>query len=242
MEQPDSKGGPADTVTATAEKLAEEMAKQQKAYTQWVDQMEGILLSDYGKLSAVGKAMVTPQWEWIAGVTTSKAITALDADATASAYSALLPKEWPVYNLKPDGTTQQFSNNVTTLKCNPGNTVNNYPFASAKPENQFVPPQGALTSINGDGGWVGQAWVFAKLNLAIWQNPYPNPRTAQLPPTSLTDKIYGPQSTGEDGAYQYEPVWWRDTYNPPGHTICTAALTPAYSTAYPPPNIAPPPP
>jgi hypothetical protein len=101
-----------------------------------------------------------------------------------------------------------------------------------------------LTTINGDGGWVGQAWVFAKLNLGTWQNSYPNARTAQLPAESLTDKIYGPQSTMQYGAYQYEPVWWRDTYNPPGYTICTAATfenKPGYySTAWPAPNIAPP--
>ena len=60
-----------------------------------------------------------------------------------------------------------------------------------------------------------------------------------VPATSLTDKIYGPQSTGTYGAYQYEPVWWRDTYNPPGYTICTAGLTPAYSTAYLPPAYRP---
>ncbi|MBV9205381.1 MAG: hypothetical protein JO037_08235 [Actinobacteria bacterium] len=245
MEQPGSDGGPADAVTTTAGKLADEMAQQQAAYGQWIDQMEGILLSDYGKLSAVGTAVGTDQWEWEAGVTTSKAVTALQADATASAYSALLPKVWPVYNLKPDGTNQQYSNNVTTLRCNPGSSsAPNYPFASALAQNQFRPPHGALTTINGDGGWVGQAWVFAKLNLNTWQNSYPNARTAQLPAESLTDKIYGPQSTGQYGAYQYEPVWWRDTYNPPGYTICTGATfenKPGYySTAWSAPNIAPP--
>ena len=242
MEQPGSDGGPANAVTATAQELGAKMALQQAAYVQWVGQMQGILLSDYGKLSATGTAMQTdPQWKW-EPETTGEAITALDADTSASAYTALLPLDWTVYNLKPDGTTQQYSNNVTALRCNPGSnpSVNNYPFANALAQNQFRPPHGALTTINSNGEWVGQAWVFAKLDLRRWQDPYPNGRSAQLPSESLTDMIYVPQSTGTYGAYQYESVWWRDTYNPPGYTICTSATTGAYSTAYPAPRIGPP--
>ena len=121
-----------------------------------------------------------------------------------------------------------------------GRSPVSYPFANALPQNQFH----AITTITGDGGRVDQAWVLAKLNLAAWRSGSLVVRSAQLPTSSVTDKIYVPQSTGEDGAYQYEPGWWRDTYNPPSHSICSAwngsasGLVP--STAYAPPNIAPP--
>jgi hypothetical protein len=41
-----------------------------------------------------------------------------------------------------------------------------------------------------------------------------------MPTTSLTDDIYGPGSTGADGAFQYGPNWWRTTYNRPGGVVC----------------------
>ena len=42
----------------------------------------------------------------------------------------------------------------------------------------------------------------------------------QMPTTQLTDDIYGPDSTGPDGARQYGPDWWRTTYNPPNGVQC----------------------
>jgi hypothetical protein len=242
MMQPNSKGGPADAVTTTAQLLAHKLADQQTAYIQWINQMEEILLYDYGKLQAVGTAVGSnPAWHWTPRTNTDS-ITALQAGTRASAYSALLPVAWQGYNLKPDMKSQFFSNDVRTLKCNPGNTVNNYPFANALPQNQFH----AITTLAGDGGRVDQSWVLAKLNLGDWAPASLVVRRAQLPTTSLTDKIYGTQAAGPNGAFQYEPVWWRDTYNPPSHTICSAwngsasGLDP--STAFAPPNIVAPPP
>ncbi len=91
MQPPDSNGGPAAEVTSTSENLAAQMAQQQGAYGQWVGQMEKILLYDYGKLSAVGTAIGNdPTWTW-QPTTTADPVTALVANATASAYSALIP-------------------------------------------------------------------------------------------------------------------------------------------------------
>ena len=66
------------------------------------------------------------------------------------------------------------------------------------------------------------------------------------PTASLTDNIYGPQSTGSSGAYQYEPSWWRSTFNPPGHVTCNQYnseldVNTLWSNHYPPPSIPPPP-
>ncbi len=249
MQQPGSNGGPADAVTSTAENLAAQMAQQQAAYAQWVDQMDGILLDDYGKLSAVGTAIGNnPAWTW-RPTTTGQAITALQANATASAYSALEPVAWPGYNLTPDFIAQMWSNDVSGLACAPPN--NNHSFISALPQNQFH----AITSIAGDGGAVDQVWTFATLNGHWNQSDASGTRGATLPSTPLTDYIYGPYATGHSqngtwyyGAYQYAPVWWRDTYNPPGFVNCQSFYD-IYGTqlgiswaAQPAQQVAPPPP
>lgn len=60
----------------------------------------------------------------------------------------------------------------------------------------------------------------------------------------LTHYIYGADSTNLSyGAYQFAPVWWRNTYNPPSYTQCYRSSGSGInynSTAYPPPNIPPP--
>jgi hypothetical protein len=245
MEQPDSNGGPAEKVITKAGQLADQMAQQQTAYAQWVGQMERILLYDYGKLSAVGAAFGNqPGWTWQTGITTTEAVTALQANATAAAYSALLPVAWSGYNLTP--VEQSSSNDVTTLQCGSGPKYHAaLPFSGALPQNQFH----AVTSIAGDGSAVDRVWLFTNLDLGLWSANNASPRQAQVPTESLTDLIYGPYATTGHtkkgifyyGAYQYEPVWWRDTYNPPAHVICAPASTDATSVAYPPPRIAPPP-
>lgn len=208
--------------------------------------MQTSLLTDYGKLSAVGTAIGSdPSWDW-EPETTTQAIAALQATTTASAYSALVPVPWEGgYNLTPDFDTQHSSDNVGTLICYP--PENNHPFAGEPPQNQFH----ALTSIAGDGSTVDQAWVLAHLNLSQWVAGSGANRTAQMPPATLTDYIYGPYATGHTqsnieyyGAYQYAPQWWRDTYNPPSHTVCgsTSGNKAFLSLAFGPPNITAPPP
>jgi hypothetical protein len=233
-------GGPADKVITTAGVLADHLADQTAAYTQWVGTMERILLYDYGKLSAVGEAVGSePGWQWQTGITTPQAIKALQASTTASAYSALVPVAWPGYNLTPDFVTQTSSDDVNTLNCGYG-IPNGFAFNRALPQNQFH----ATTSIAANGAGVNQVWTFAKLSGA-WNLNVLSARSAEVAGTSLTDYIYGPYAAGHSqngtwhyGAYQYGPVWWRDTYNPPGHTVCGAQN----SGAYPPPNITSPPP
>ena len=117
-------------------------------------------------------------------------------------------------------------------------------FAAAKPPNQFH----AITSIATDGSAVDQVWTFGKLNNSEWGGPTGgSSKTVQMPSTSETDYIYGPYATGHSqggtyyyGAYQYGPEWWRNTYNPPGHTVCSIA--PGHSFQYAPPTVSAPPP
>lgn len=200
---------PADKVITTAGVLADQLAQQTAAYTQWVGTMERILLYDYGKLSAVAEAVGSePGWQWETGVTTPQALKALQASPTASAYSALVPVAWPGYNLTPDFVTQTSSGDVNTLNCGYG-LPNGFAFNRALPQNQFH----ATTSIAANGAGVNQVWTFAKLSGA-WNLNVLSTRSAEVPGTSLTDYIYGPYSAGHSqngtwhyGTYQYGPVW-----------------------------------
>jgi hypothetical protein len=102
--QKQDNGAPAsaDTLSGTKDELSTQLADQVTTYKTWVGQMEGILLRDYMKLKAVGAAVLgDPAWAWGTDTTADTAI-ALKGNMRAAAYSALLPKVWPAYNLKPD--------------------------------------------------------------------------------------------------------------------------------------------
>jgi hypothetical protein len=256
MEQSNSNGGPADQVTTTASTLEYKMNTQQQMYMLWLNQLEKALLYDYGKLAAVGPAMTGGGDAWAFGPDqNTDAITGLNAGAVASAESALLPVAWDGYNLMPDGLTQTSSDDVSALRCDWGQEQSghqNKPFAGAVPENQFH----ATSSMASDGSPVNQVWTFAKLDLNSWGNAGNNysPRNATLPAVSpqtgtasQTNYIYGQYAKGHEdekgvyhfGAYQYEPVWWRDTYNPPSFAVCSSGPT-LNSWASIPPPISPP--
>ncbi len=251
--QPNGNAAPADTLTSTATGLATQLNDQVLTYETWVNnQMEPILLGDYGKLKAVGtNARGNSAWDW-ESQTTAAVVTALRGNTRASAYAALLPKVWPGYNLKPATVgVPQPANDVKMLACDwpdDAQGQHQYPFAGATAQNQFwFSPQAgtqfqAVTSFQ-DGARVDQAWTFAQLDPDNWV-PYSGSgaRTATLPTMDLTHYIYGKDSADpNNGAYQFAPVWWRDTYNPPSHTLCvrTPGDSNYWSTQYSPPNVTP---
>lgn len=239
--QPD--GEPADSVSTTAAQLSKKMYDQQTAYLQWVNhQFADTVVADYGKLSAVGTPAGggDPSWD-VTGETANRLIDALRGGTRASAYSALMPVAWGGFNLKP-GANQTSSNDVTSLICDePYNYPNHhYPFAAALPQNQFH----AATGYSGNPPQaIDEVWTFAKID-----HPWSKGQAAyaDMPTDSLTDNIYGPQSTSAaTGAFQYGPSWWRSTYNPPGHATCGKGtsdmdVNQVWSQNYPPPDIRPP--
>ena len=242
MQQPT--GAPASTVTAQAQQLSADLANQQEAYAQWVNQTRQSLVSDAGRLTSVGSSIDTdPSWKWT-DATTDALITALDGSTRAAAYSALIPAAWGGYDLKP-GPNQPHADDVTHYHCaqvvsgvGGDHVVDPTPFAGALPANQF----NSLYAITTSGTEDREVWTFAKVS-GFEDGDTPS---ATVPTTDLTDDIYGEDSTdGGVGAYQYEAAWWRSTFDPPSHTTCTATPIPAgltrpYSTAWAPPDIAPP--
>jgi hypothetical protein len=237
-------GGQLDSVTAAADRLGDAMLNQEKGYLQWTDLAEAILDSTYQQLKAAG----TTLWGW-QRTTTPKMVTALDGSATAAAYSALLPAAYGGYNLKP-GPTLSGSDNVSTYTCaenGASGVIRREPFNPSQPANRYS----ALTTLTNSAA-TRQVWTFANTS-GFRYNQAPS---ASMPNSTVTDYIYGEHATTaatasngwESGAYQYEPSWWRSTYNPPSHTICNKSNpTPSnpqsdWSTAYgsPPNNITPP--
>ena len=226
-------GGTANTVTADApDDLSAQLADQQTAAVEGIDRLEGILLTDYGKLSAVGTKAGggDPSWAWTAD-TTLDTITALNASTRGASYTSLIPEIYKATDLEPDpeiNSTWANTNDVTKYDCE----NNDHPFAPALPQNQFhaisrfsptAPPVADATN-------VFDVWVLAN-NV--------NSSSIQFPTTSLTDDIYGPDATGADGADQYAPNWWRTTYNPPSGEQCHPTGMGDWHAA---PAITPPPP
>jgi hypothetical protein len=259
VNQPNGNGAPApaDTLTDTADNLTQELLNQVAAYETWVGEMQGIVVYDYGKLRQVGIATAGDDAWKVGANARSTAVDALRGSTRAEAYSALIPAVWPAYNLKgyPYPGNQPYSANTANFACDSASTGKNthqYPFGHATQANQLSwiprPPiptttRQAVTTQNPDGGVVNQAWVFAQLNPAEWADHGGGVRGGTLPNTDLTHYIYGADSTtGDHGAYQFAPVWWRNTYNPPSHTLCWrlpdgSSSQNFYSTQYPPPNI-----
>lgn len=250
-----SDGGPADSVTQAATELGDQLGKQQTAYFEWVNNAQDILMSDYGRMKAVG---TNNTWAWPEHYT-NYLIEALEGSTRASAYSALLPLVWGGYNLTAVTNTSTGllpnpadPNDVTKFGCSEYydltidgkiyegvNTT--HPFKNALPQNQFHSVSGFNVST---GAVLKQVWTFATSvsGFADQQDP-----AATVPSSDLTSDIYGADSTNAGvGAYQYEASWWRSTYNPPSHVSCAQLSAPdsglarPYSRAFPPPAIPPP--
>ncbi|MFL5859916.1 MAG: hypothetical protein ACJ780_03930 [Solirubrobacteraceae bacterium] len=226
-------GGTANTVTADApDDLSAQLADQQTAAVEGIDRLEAILLTDYGKLSAVGTKAGggDPSWAWTAD-TTLDTITALNASTRGASYTSLIPEIYEATDLAPDPDTDSTwatTNDVTKYACN----NDDHPFAPALPQNQFhaISRFSPTTPANVTTTNVSDVWVLAN-NV--------NSSSIQFPTSSLTDDIYGPDATGADGADQYAPDWWRTTYNPPGGEQCHPPNPGAW---WPAPAITPPPP
>ena len=217
-----------------------------------------------------------PGWEWGTNTTSDSVIALkadTRASAYSALVPAVWPgynlKPSPVAT--DLSTSWQYSNNTATRACDYGGTSpssHDYPFKDATHAQQFwwvqpqasAAPQQAITTFNTDGSPVYQAWVFAQLDPGNWASGGGGHRSAKLPatyppppkplpapPPDLTYYLYGAGSTDSShGAYQFAPVWWRDTYNPPSHTLCwqhpSNQSQNYYSTQYPPPDIPAPPP
>lgn len=228
-------GSSTDTIKTTAGQLASQMAVQQTASEEGLDRLENILLTDYGRLSAVGKAIQTdPRWDWD-NDDTINAITTLNTSALSSAYTALVPLTYAPFAMKP-GSTETTTNDPKKYECDQGGDMApkpGHPFAKATALSQLQVPSYPTSSAT------YEAWVMASMP-APWDY---ETITTNIAPDSLLTNIYGPSSTGPNGAYQYQPAWWHATYPIPHYTVCnvSGSYNSVWSQHYTPPKITRPP-
>jgi hypothetical protein len=234
-------GGPVDTVTQPAQQLAASMVRQQGATETWIHTMASILVDDYGKLTAVGSGIgAGGEWTW-SDNTTVGSIQALSGSTRAAAYTALVPAAWGGYNVKAGiGQPPGAAADVNITCDQPANYPGHYhTFAAANPENVFH----AATYMGTSGSVSYEFWTLAQLVDFPWT---PNRDAyATMPSTSVTDFIYGKDSTGASGAFAYAPAWWRSTFNAPGHVSCgygsgSLPVDEVWSQHYEPPVVTPP--
>jgi hypothetical protein len=223
MQAPD--GGSTDTVVADApDQLSAQLADQEAAAVAAIKGLEPILLSDYGRLSAIGPNAGGEDVSWTPPADDTPTVDAMNANTRAETYTSLIPEIYAATVLLPNSdisSTYATTNDVSQYECD----NDHHPFADALAANQFH----AISRVR-DGTTQSNVWTFA--NDVSSGSP-------QMPTTSLTDDIYGPDAFGSNGAGQYAPNWWRTTYNPPGGVQCSP---PNSGSSWPAPSVPPPPP
>jgi hypothetical protein len=223
-------GGPgsqAYQIHVEATNLENQLADQSAQYYYALGNVSTILVEDAGKLQVVGSQLFgNTDWEW----TKSKTGTAnnyLSATATQSAYSALLPPSWLMWNLKPSfansqNGTQTSSANQATWGC----LFNSPPFANAVTYNSSTNPitfgnnfysRFQMDTTGSAETSTTEAWSFAGYGTS-------SSAVGSLPTTSLTNDIFATITDSTNGVVQgaaYPPAWYRSTFNPPGVFTCT---------------------
>ena len=212
-----STANPAKTIIGAAESLATNLYNQTQAHLATLGNLQLILVSDWGKLSAVGGG-VTTTYAWTNADTTA-AIQALNATTLQNAYSALLPTVWVQVELKPD-LEGLFNSSSVGVFCG------NYEGAARDNEGPGCPYFNALS---GDtlSSWFQlivssapkteqsliEAWTLAIAN-PPWDT---DPLYATVPTTVATGTLF---SAASNGGAAYQPAWYRSTYNPPSFDQC----------------------
>jgi hypothetical protein len=177
------------------------------------DQLQGIILSDYGKLSTMGNDIggplidtPAPGWNWTASNpdVTADAADALEASTTRWSYGELMPVAWPqwlVPNQNYDGTP------VTPL--NPWNWICNYddgpayyPFNKLNSLSWFL----AYESTGSPPVMAPQMWMIGKNESSTFNQG----AEFDYPPTSLVGAMN--QSFGNNLALQAQ--FWQREFGP----------------------------
>jgi hypothetical protein len=245
-------GSPAYNIQVQADQLAQQLTDEQSAQVNAMLRLETILLYDYGKLFAVGDNVQSGAW----GITDDDIINVesiLEETTAQAVYSALLPHNWQVYNLKAswppcllsDGTPcvqppETLSNSVGEFICvynSDGVLTGVNPFVNALPANQFNSQVQMLNS-NQTTTTVESAtlevWTFANVYGPSFSTA--PPVTAPMPSTSLTTDIFGTATDPTNNLVQgaaYPPAWYRQTYNPPALVTCNFDVNSGQSRAAP---------
>ena len=198
-------GGTADKVTADApDQLSAALADQQTAAVEAIDRLEPILLSDYGKLGCRYEG----RWRG----------SELGLDLRQHArhdHRAEREHPRPVLHLADPG---DLPGHHPPARLRHAIDVRDHERRDPVRVLQLEPPvrQGVVSEP------ISRRLPLIRRNDAVQRVAFANDVSSgpQMPTTSLTDDIYGPDAESADGAFQYAPDWWRTTYNPPGGVQC----------------------
>jgi hypothetical protein len=210
-----STGNPAKQILAETNTVAAQLEGQMRAYQLSLTTiLEPILLKDYGKLSIVGQNIGNKVWIWNNDIAKG-VVSALSATTTQATYSALLPKTWPLVELKPDLITQFQSADVINFICfhpAPEFAVTSYvndPFGHVLSANQFA---SLFQLAHGLETKNYEVWTWAKYDIN-------SEFTGRPSDTTFADQLFS-SSVDAAGAGAYPPAWFRSTYNPPDFVQC----------------------
>lgn len=200
-----SDGSPLDPVRAEAEQLGAAVANAVATTLATYNQLQDVIVSDYGRLSDVGgNALTNPAWAWDGG-TTNLAATLIEQSATQRFYAALMPTAYRAYRLiptSPNNDTVTSANNYVCEGHDPetGGSKNVETFKQAAASGQFDFVYDYANS-------AAQKYVW------VWYSSVNNQGQATVPPSSLTDPLF--QSIEDAGGVGlYAPAFWYQSWTP----------------------------
>ena len=213
---------PAKTIIAEAVNLSTQLYNQTQAHLASLGNLQVILVSDYGKLSAVGDNTATT-YRWTNAATTA-AIQSLNATTQQTAYSAMLPVTWKMVQLKPDlsGLTDSSAVSIfygSYTKASEDNQGPGTPFYNITVNPSLALSGNVFTSLfqltTGKETSVFEAWTFNS-----YSSPFngSNQLYASMPNKVVTGGTLF--STGSNGGAAYPPAWYRSTFIAPQWVRC----------------------
>jgi hypothetical protein len=174
-----------DQITSKVEDLSFEVATRLSDTANGLDRLRDVIISDYGRLKALGKVADGLGWSVDVDAMTNSLSTA----ANAFFSSQLMPIPYGVYVLRPLNTRFR---DPTTDNCNDTSYGHTWRGAPATAQLRWK-----ADFVDGDGLHVppDSLWVLGRHSLSISYYAYP--------PNELTDPMFGPPSRSYNGQHGY---------------------------------------
>ncbi|MCU0307433.1 MAG: hypothetical protein MUE51_06625 [Thermoleophilia bacterium] len=199
-------GSPVTQVEAAATSLALDWVDQIQAVSTGIGNLGQIVVTDWGKLSAVATRTKGP---WAVDQTVRDAMqSAVETGATQTFWQALMPVAYTPYTFVPTATNP------------PGTTVQTYLCASPQigpplfaPFNQ-APAQSTVALVNGYGLPTGTGTTATTAQFALYeagQTPLVGANSTSFPPASIVDPLFAPV-TQQGGIGVFGPWFWTRVY------------------------------
>ena len=187
-----------EQVESKVGELGIDLAKKLEASSDGVERLRQVIISDWGRLAAVGSVAGTPGWT--VDVPTVKANLTNSAQVFFS--SQLLPIPYGVHDLEATG----FNGNPSAENCYTLKYGHTYRGA---PETAKLEWMGDFNFQEATGGFPSQ------FVLAVHS---PSDLRYSYPPAAITDELFRPRVQGGFGMLLPRYVWesYEDRHNPPG--------------------------